>query len=124
MFNGGLMTFFWYMLVFYLFFLVVWMFIQVFADIFRRDNLSGWGKAGWVLLIFIIPFLGILIYVIARPKNTEQDRRMMTEAQAAQARLAVGSAVDDIAKAQALLDRGSITQAEFDSIKAKSLASA
>jgi len=114
--------FFWYMLIFYLWFMVIMMFIRVFMDIFQRENLSGWGKAGWIVLLFILPFLGILIYVIARPKNTEQDRRMMAEAQAAQARVVGGSAVDDIAKAQELLDKGAITQAEFDSIKAKALA--
>ena len=112
----------WGMLVFYLWFMVIWMFIQVFADIFRRENLSGWGKAGWIFLIFVVPFLGILIYMIVRPKNTEQDKRMMAEAQATQARLQGGSAADDIAKAKALLDQGAITQAEFDSIKAKALA--
>jgi len=122
MFNGGLMTFFWYMFVFYIFFLVCWMFIRVFADIFGRENLSGWGKAAWIILIFIIPFLGILIYVIVRPKNTEQDKRMMAEAQSTQARVEGGSALDDIAKAQALLDKNAITQTEFESIKAKALA--
>jgi hypothetical protein len=122
MFNGGLWTFFWYMFIFYLFFMVIWMFIRVFADIFHRDNLSGWGKAGWILLIFIVPFLGILIYLIVRPKNTEQDIRDMQQAQAMQSRVVGGSAVDDIAKAQELLDKGAISQAEFDSIKAKALA--
>ena len=120
--SNPVLEFFWYMFVFYLFFMVIWMFVQVFADIFRRENLSGWGKAGWILLIFVVPFLGILIYMIARPKNTEQDQRMMAEAQATQSRLVGGSAVDDIAKAQALLDKGSITQAEFDAIKTKALA--
>jgi len=124
MFQSGnpILEFFWYMFIFYLWFMVFWMFVQVFADIFRRENLSGWGKAGWMLLIFVIPFLGILIYVGVRPKNTEQDKRMMAEAQATQARLVGGSAVDDIAKAQDLLSKGSITQAEFDAIKAKALA--
>jgi len=117
-----LWDFFMYMLAFYLFFMVIWMFISVFADIFRRDNLSGWGKAGWILLIFILPFLGILIYVIVRPKNTEQDQRMMAEMQAQQARVQGGSTADDIAKAHSLLEKGAITQAEFDAIKAKALA--
>jgi len=122
MFNGGLLYFFWYMLIIYLFFMVIWVFIQAFADIFRREYLTGWGKAGWILLIFIVPFIGLLIYMIARPKNTEQDQRMMAEAQSTQARLVGGSAVDDIAKAQDLLDKGAITKAEFDSLKAKALA--
>jgi len=126
MFQSGnpVLEFFWYMLMFYLFFMVIWMFIQVFADIFRRDNLSGWGKAGWIFLIFVFPFIGILIYMIVRPKNTEQDQRLMAEAQATQARLQGGSALDDIAKAQELLDKNSITQAEFDELKAKALAKA
>ena len=109
-----MLEFFWYMFMFYLFFMVIWMFIQIFADIFRRENLSGWGKAGWIFLIFVFPFIGSLAYVIARPKNTEQDQRLMAEAQATQARLPAARRVDDIAKAQALLDKGSITQAEFD----------
>jgi Phospholipase_D-nuclease N-terminal len=117
-----LWDFFMYMLAFYLFFMVIWMFISVFADIFRRDNLTGWGKAGWILLIFVLPFLGILIYVIVRPKNTEQDQRMMAEMQAQQARVQGGSAADDIAKAHSLLEKGAITQQEFDVIKAKALA--
>jgi predicted membrane channel-forming protein YqfA (hemolysin III family) len=110
------------MLIIYLFVAVIWMFIRVFADIFHRENLSGWGKFGWILVIFIIPFLGLLIYMIARPKNTEQDQRDMAAMQATQARMVGGSAVDDIAKAQDLLDKGAITKAEFDSIKAKALA--
>jgi hypothetical protein len=122
--SNPVLEFFWWMFIFYLFFMVIVLFIRVFSDIFTRENLSGWGKAGWILLIFVIPFIGILIYVIARPKNTEQDQRMMAEAQAAQARMMGGNAVDDIAKAQALLDKGSITQAEFDAIKAKALAQA
>jgi len=120
--SNPVLEFFWWMLMFYLFFMVIYMFIAIFADIFRRENLSGWGKAGWIFLIFVLPFLGILIYVIVRPKNTEQDQRMMAEAQAQQARLAGGSSVDDIAKAKELLDKGAISQAEFDAIKSKALA--
>jgi len=125
MFSGSgnpLLEFFWYMIVFYLFFMVIWMFIQVFADIFRRENLSGWAKAMWILLIFVLPLLGILVYMIVRPKNTEQDQRMMAEAQATQARLTGGSATDDIAAAKKLLDSNAITQAEYESLKAKALA--
>jgi NADH:ubiquinone oxidoreductase subunit 6 (subunit J) len=110
------------MFVIYMVFIVIMMFIRIFSDIFTRENLSGWGKAGWIFLIFVFPFLGILIYVIARPKNTEQDKRMMAQAQAVQSRLVGGSSVDDIAKAQDLLDKGAITQDEFNALKAKALA--
>lgn len=122
MFEGGLLEFFWYMFIIYLWFMVIWMFIRIFADIFSRENLTGWGKAGWIFLIVLLPFIGILAYVIARPKNTEQDQRMMAEAQAAQARMMGGNATDDIAKAHDLLAKGAISQEEFDAIKAKALA--
>jgi Phospholipase_D-nuclease N-terminal len=60
-----------------LFFLIlaVWLFIAVFADIFTRPDLSGSGKAGWVLLIFILPVIGVLIYLIARPPEVEVAAR-------------------------------------------------
>lgn len=121
MFEGGLLQFFWYMIMFYIWFMVIWMFIQVFADIFRRENLSGWGKAGWIALLFVVPFLGILIYMIARPKNTEQDKRLIAQAHAVQSRLQGGSAIDDIAKAKELLDAGTISQEEFNTLKTKAL---
>ena len=57
----------WAMVVFFFWFMLIWIFIGVFADLFRRNDLSGWAKAGWLLLIFILPFFGILIYLIARP---------------------------------------------------------
>jgi NADH:ubiquinone oxidoreductase subunit 6 (subunit J) len=121
-FNGGLLNFLWYMLMIYVFFAVLMMFIQAFADIFHRENLTGWGKAAWFFIIIMLPFLGLLIYMIVRPKNTEQDKRDMAQAESVQARLVGGSAVDDIARAHDLLAKGAISQAEFDSIKAKALA--
>jgi uncharacterized membrane protein len=74
----------WTMLAFFFWFMLIWMFIAVFADIFRRRDLSGGAKAGWILLIFILPLFGILIYVIVRPRMTEQDREMAMSAAAAQ----------------------------------------
>jgi uncharacterized membrane protein len=114
--------FLWGMLVFYFIFMVIWMFISVFADIFRREDLSGWAKALWIFLMFVLPFLGILVYMITRPKMTEQDQRMLAEMQEKERRAAGFSAADEIAKAQALLDSGAITQAEFDAMKARALA--
>jgi uncharacterized protein (DUF58 family) len=69
-------SFLWTMFVFFFWFMLIWMFIMVFADIFRRKDLSGGAKAGWVLLIFILPLFGILIYLIARPSIV--DAREMT----------------------------------------------
>ena len=74
--------FFWTMFAFLFWFMLIWMFIAVFADIFRRKDLSGGAKAGWILLIFILPLFGILIYVIARPTVTDQDREMASAAAA------------------------------------------
>ncbi|HSD49571.1 MAG TPA: PLDc N-terminal domain-containing protein [Actinomycetota bacterium] len=59
--------------------LVLTMFVRVFADILRREDLTGVAKAAWVLLLVVLPFVGILIYVIARPTMTEQDRRIAAE---------------------------------------------
>ena len=74
--------FLWTTLVFFFWFMLIWMFIMVFADIFRRKDLSGGAKAGWVLLIFILPLIGILIYLIARPSIV--DAREMSSASAGQ----------------------------------------
>lgn len=59
--------------------LVLTMFVRVFADILRREDLTGMAKAAWVLLLVVLPFVGILIYVITRPTMTEQDRRIAAE---------------------------------------------
>ena len=68
----------WTMFAFFFWFMLIWMFIAVFADILRRKDLSGGGKAGWILLIFILPLFGILIYLIARPRIV--DAREMSSA--------------------------------------------
>lgn len=112
----------WAMFVFFIWVMVFWMFISIFADIFRRDDISGWAKAGWIFLIVILPFLGILIYVIARPKMTEQDQRILAEQQAKQRQAAGYSPADEIAKAAQLRDNGTITDAEFEKIKADAMA--
>ena len=96
----------WAMLVFFFWFMAIWIFITIFADIFRRNDLSGGAKAGWILLIFIVPFIGALIYMIARPKMTEQDKQIIEQAQEAQRRIEGYSAADEIAKLAALRDSG------------------
>jgi len=78
----GFGDFLWTMLVFFFWFMLIWMFIMVFADILRRQDLSGGAKAGWILLIFILPLFGILIYLIARPSIV--DAREMSSAGQAQ----------------------------------------
>ena len=69
----------WAMAVFFFWFMAIWIFIQIFADIFHRRDLSGAAKAGWIILLIVLPFLGALIYMIVRPKMTEQDREDIAE---------------------------------------------
>ena len=111
----------WVMIEFFFIFLLIWMFIAVFADIFRRNDLSGWAKAGWIFLIFIVPLLGILIYVIARPKMTEQDKEMMMQAQEAQRRVEGYSPADEVAKLAKLRDEGKISAEEYEEMKKRAM---
>jgi competence protein ComGC len=111
----------WGMLVFFFWFMAIWIFITVFADIFHRNDLSGWGKAGWIVLIFIVPFLGALIYLIARPKMTEQDKQILEQAQEAQRRIEGYSAADEIAKLAKLRDDGKITADEYEAMKKRAM---
>ena len=99
--------------------MVIWMFIAVFGDIFRRRDLSGVAKALWVVFIFVLPFLGALIYLIVRP--AEATRQQDLELLAQQQRAMGYSSTDEIAKAQQLLAAGTITQQEFDQIKQRAL---
>jgi hypothetical protein len=101
----------------------------VFGDIFRSRDLGGGGKTLWIIFVILIPWLGILVYVLARGKGMHQ--RQLDQAQAMQAaqadyiRSAAGSsssAAEQIASAKQLLDSGAITQDEFDSLKSKALA--
>ena len=117
------------MLIFFAWVIWFWILIRVLVDVFRRNDLSGRGKAAWTFFMIFLPFLGVLIYLIAHGQDMGQ--RDIEQAKASQAqfddyvRKTAGSdagATDQIAKAKQLLDSGAITQAEFDAIKAKALA--
>lgn len=111
------------MVAFFFWFMAIWIFITIFGDIFRRNDLSGGAKAGWIFLLFILPFLGALIYLIARPKVTAQDVQLMAQAEAANKAVAGVSTADELAKLQQLKDSGAITAAEYETLKTKALAS-
>ena len=111
----------WTIFVFFFWIMYIWLFVTIFADIFRRDDIGGWSKAGWIILLIFIPLIGALIYMIVRPKMTEQDRRMMEEAEAQQKRMAGYSAAEEIAKAQQLKDSGAISEEEFQELKRKAM---
>jgi hypothetical protein len=119
----------WDILIIFAWILFIWIAIVVFTDIFRRRDISGWGKAGWVVLIVILPWIGVLIYLIANHDGMAERSEKQT--QAAQASFdqyvrdaaGKGGPASEIETAKKLLDSGTITQEEFDSIKSKALAS-
>ena len=107
--------------------LMVW--FRCLFDLFGDSTLSGWGKAVWALLLIFVPWLGALIYLIARGRSmTERQMSRAAEMQAAQADYikqvasAPTSPADQIASAKALLDSGAIDQSEYDALKAKAFA--
>ena len=112
---------FWTMIVF--FFWVAWLYllITVFADIFRRHDLSGLAKVAWLIFVLVLPFVGVFIYLIAHSEGmTERAVRQSTGKREHDAYL--NSAAGQIEQAQQLRDSGSITEAEFEALKQKALA--
>lgn len=115
---------------FFLFFAWIMCLFWIFGDIFRSRDIGGGAKTFWVIFVILIPWLGILVYLIARGKGMqERQLEQMKEVQKAQAEyiksVATSSAsnpADQISSAKSLLDSGAITQAEFDKLKAKALA--
>ena len=116
----------WTMFIFFLFIIWIWILITVFADIFRRKDIGGGTKALWIVFVILLPYLGVLVYLIANhdgmaDRNIQQVQKQQ-EATDAYIKSVAGGAAAEIEKAKGLLDSGAITQAEFDSIKAKALA--
>lgn len=111
----------WSMLVFFFWFMAIWIFIALFSDIFRRRDLSGWVKAGWILLLFVFPFIGALIYMVVRPKMTEQDKEELERAAEARRRVEGYSAADEIEKLSRLRDEGKISAEEYEDLKRKAM---
>ena len=129
--NYPLLEVFWTILIFFAWLIWIWAVIAILSDVFRRHDLSGWGKAGWTFLIILIPFLGVLIYLIGHgqgmaERNAEQVKVAQKQYEEHIREVAGssggGGAAAEIANAKALLDSGAITQAEFDQSKAKALA--
>jgi hypothetical protein len=116
----------WSMIIFFFWVIWIWIVVTVLIDIFRRHDIGGWGKAGWVIFVVILPWLGVLIYLIAQHDGMRDRRIKEVQAQKQAfddyAREVAGGSADEIARAKALLDAGTITQDEFDSLKAKALA--
>ena len=114
----------WTMFEFFLFVIWIWILIMIFSDIFRSHDLGGWAKALWVIFIIVLPFLGVLVYLIARGgkmhEHAAKDAALQKQAFDAQVRAAAASSpADDLAKLADLKEKGVLTDAEFQAQKAK-----
>src|SRR5215218_505024 len=120
----------WSMLVFFLWVLWFWLLFTVFGDVFRRHDLSGWGKAGWLIFTIILPFLGVFVYLISQNEGMTQRTIERQRGERAQFddyvrdTAGTGGAASEIERAKQLLDSGAINQMEFEAIKAKALGQA
>ena len=116
---------FWTIIIFFFWVIWIWIVITVLIDVFRRDDIGGFAKALWVIFVVILPWLGVLIYLIVEHDGMRERSIKQAEAQKQQfdsyVREAAGGSADEIAKAKQLLDQGAITQEEFDALKAKAL---
>jgi Short C-terminal domain/Phospholipase_D-nuclease N-terminal len=118
----------WTMIIFFTWVAWIWMLILILTDVFRRRDISGWGKAAWTVLLIVLPFLGVLIYLIAQHDGMADRAAERMQGQQAQVDDYVrsvasnGGATAEIDKAKHLLDDGAITQEEFQALKAKALA--
>ena len=120
---------FWTMIIFFCWVAWIWVLVLILSDLFRRD-MSGWAKAAWVIFLIVLPFIGVLVYLIAN--GSDMTERRVQDAQASQAQFddyvrktaasSTGGAAGEIEKAKALLDSGAISQQEFDALKTKALA--
>ena len=119
----------WDMVWFFLFFIWIWILLVVFSDIFRSHDMGGGAKTLWVLFVIIFPYLGVFVYLIARGgKMQERAAREAAEQQKAfnqyvQQTAAGGSSADQLAQLADLKAKGSISDAEYDQLKAKIIAS-
>jgi hypothetical protein len=127
--NYPFLNIFWTILIFFAWVVWIWIAVTVLVDVFRRRDLSGWAKAAWVVFVIVLPFLGVLIYLISNHDGMAE--RSGKEAEASQAQFddyvrkaaGTGGPASEIEKAKQLLDSGAISQAEFDAIKAKAMGS-
>jgi general stress protein CsbA len=119
----------WSMIIFFAWVAWIWILIVILTDVFRRHDIGGWTKALWTIFLVVIPFLGVLVYLVAQHDGMAERQQKDVQAQQAQfdsyVRQAAGTgggAASEIEKAKALLDSGAITQSEFETLKAKAVA--
>jgi hypothetical protein len=122
-----LLDVFWTILIFFSWIAWIWILVVILTDVFRRRDIGGLAKAAWVVFMIVLPFIGVLVYLIAQhdgmaERNTQQAQAMEKafDDRVQQAAASAGPAAE-IEKAEQMLSRGSITQPEFDALKAKAL---
>ena len=119
------LNFFWDALLVFAWIIWFWLLITVFSDLFRRHDESGWTKAAWIIFVIVLPYLGVLVYLIVAHKGMEErNAERITAAQQQfdqRVRSVASDPAEQISKAKTLLDNGTINQAEFDQIKQKAL---
>ena len=129
--NYPLLNLFWTMLWLFIWILWIFLLVRIILDIFRSDDLGGWSKALWVIFIIILPFIGVLVYLIAR--GSGMQKRDVRDARAADQEMrelhpgsggnaGAPSTAEELSKLASLRDQGVLTEAEFDAQKAKLLA--
>ena len=127
--NYPFLDVFWDILIFFAWVIYIWIAITVLIDVFRRRDTSGWAKAGWVIFVVVVPYIGVLAYLIFNHDGMAERSAKQASAKQAQTdeyvRQAAGTSgpASEIETAKKLLDAGDITPAEFDAIKAKALGS-
>lgn len=123
---SGIWDFFWLLIWAYAVIAFLTLLFSVAADLFRDESLSGWFKALWLAFLIFVPFISILVYLIVRG-NGMADRSQAAagqreDAQAEYIRSVSGASLsDEISKAHALLDAGTISTEEYELIKARAL---
>jgi len=116
------------MIWFFMFFIWIWLLISIFGDIFRSNDLGGWGKALWTIFVIVAPFLGVFVYLIARGRLMSEHARDAAHAQDVAARayiretVSASSASDELSRLADLKAQGVITEAEFQQMKSKVVA--
>ena len=107
----------------FLFVVWIWLFITVAGDLFRRHDIGGWGKAIWIIVLILIPYLAILAYLITQGRGMAERNAKQAQEARNEIRQAIGfSVADELAKLDALKKSGSITDAEFARLRAKLVA--
>jgi hypothetical protein len=116
----------WTMFIFFAWVLWIWLLITVLVDVFRRHDLSGWGKAAWTVFMIFLPLLGVLVYLISQGREMAERSAGQQQAYQAQAEDYITSVAanpaEQIARGKELLDSGAITTEEFEALKQKALA--